>query len=81
MLHDMLTRTQKSFNDQSQAELSQHPELAELEDPSAKDSSVAPTSVGTPQASGGTGTTRIKLVTNGTSQANGGANSVHSDGD
>ncbi|KAK7751327.1 transcriptional regulator [Diatrype stigma] len=72
---------EKSFNDQSQAELSQHPELAELEDPSAKDSSVVPTSVGTPQASGSTGTTRIKLVTNGTSQANGGANSVQSDGD
>lgn len=62
-----------------QEELTQRPELAELEDSSAKDSSVAPTNAGTPQASGGT--TRIKLVTNGTSQANGGANSVQSDGE
>lgn len=43
--------------------MSKHPELAELEDPSAKDGSTAPnTAAGTPQP---TSAPRIKLVTNG----------------
>ncbi|RYP17826.1 hypothetical protein DL765_004310 [Monosporascus sp. GIB2] len=70
---------EKFFNDKAQDEISQHPELAELEDPSAKDSSVAPTSVGTPQPS--IGTTRIRLVTNGASQMNGGGSGAQSDGE
>ncbi|KAI1644759.1 chromatin remodeling complex SWI/SNF, component SWI2 and related ATPase [Daldinia loculata] len=71
---------EKFFNDRAQEELNEHPELAELEDPSAKDSSVAPsTSAGTPQSSANT--TRIKLVTNGASQGNAGIGGIQSDGE
>ncbi|KAI1393854.1 chromatin remodeling complex SWI/SNF, component SWI2 and related ATPase [Hypoxylon trugodes] len=58
---------EKFFNDRAQEEINGHPELAELEDPSTKDSSAAPTtSAGTPQSSANT--TRIKIVTNGVGQ-------------
>ncbi|KAK6088400.1 Chromatin structure-remodeling complex subunit snf21 [Seiridium cupressi] len=71
---------EKFFNDRAQQELGSHPELAELEDPSAKESSAAPTtSAGTPQPPANP--TRIKLVTNGASQVNGGPNSAQSDGE
>ncbi|KAH6660788.1 SNF2-family ATP dependent chromatin remodeling factor snf21 [Truncatella angustata] len=71
---------EKFFNDRAQLELAAHPELAELEDPSVKESSAAPTtSAGTPQPSANP--TRIKLVTHGTSQANGGPSSTQSDGE
>ncbi|KAG4220076.1 hypothetical protein PC116_g31445, partial [Phytophthora cactorum] len=71
---------EKFFNDRAQEELNEHPELAELEDPSGKDSSVAPsTSAGTPQSSANT--TRIKLVTNGASQGNAGIGGGQSDGE
>ncbi|KAI1324294.1 SNF2 family N-terminal domain-containing protein [Xylariaceae sp. FL0255] len=65
---------EKFFNDTAQKEFSAHPELLDLEDPSGKDSSMAPTSsLGTPQPLANT--TRIKLVTNGTGPAGfGGAN-------
>ncbi|TRX90330.1 hypothetical protein FHL15_008695 [Xylaria flabelliformis] len=68
---------EKFFNDKAQDELNEHPELIDLEDSS---SSVPPTtSAGTPQPS--TNTTRIKLVTNGTNQLNGGTTGGHSDGE
>ncbi|KAI1661630.1 chromatin remodeling complex SWI/SNF, component SWI2 and related ATPase [Daldinia decipiens] len=71
---------EKFFNDRAQEEFNEHPELAELEDPSAKDSSVAPsTSAGTPQSSANT--TRIKLVTNGANQGNAGIGGGQSDGE
>ncbi|KAI0180248.1 chromatin remodeling complex SWI/SNF, component SWI2 and related ATPase [Hypoxylon sp. FL1284] len=71
---------EKTFNDRAQEEINEHPELAELEDPSAKDSSTAPTtSVGTPQSSANT--TRIKLVTNGVNQGAAGAGGAQSDGE
>ncbi|GAW22388.1 hypothetical protein ANO14919_119250 [Xylariales sp. No.14919] len=68
---------EKFFNDRAQEELNEHPELAELEDPSS--SAPPTTSAGTPQPS--MNTTRIKLVTNGTNQHNGGATGDHSDGE
>ncbi|KAI2626479.1 chromatin remodeling complex SWI/SNF, component SWI2 and related ATPase [Hypoxylon sp. NC1633] len=68
------------FNARAQAEINEHPELGELEDPSGKDSSAAPTtSAGTPQSSANT--TRIKLVTNGANPAGMAAGSVQSDGE
>ncbi|ORY63582.1 SNF2-family ATP dependent chromatin remodeling factor like protein [Pseudomassariella vexata] len=68
------------FNARAQKALNDHPELAELEDPSAKDSSAVPTtSAGTPQPAANT--TRIRLVTNGSSQANGGPSSTQGDGE
>ncbi|KAI8966773.1 chromatin remodeling complex SWI/SNF, component SWI2 and related ATPase [Daldinia sp. FL1419] len=71
---------EKFFNDRAQEELNDHPELAELEDPSAKDSSVAPsTSAGTPQSSANT--TRIRLVTNGAGQGNASIGGGQSDGE
>ncbi|KAI0480562.1 SNF2-family ATP dependent chromatin remodeling factor snf21 [Xylariaceae sp. FL0804] len=71
---------ENSFNDKAQEELNDHPQLAELEGSSGKDSSTAPTtSAGTPQPSASA--TRIKLVTNGTGQANGGATGMQSDGE
>ncbi|KAI1082347.1 SNF2-family ATP dependent chromatin remodeling factor snf21 [Whalleya microplaca] len=71
---------EKFFNDRAQEEMNEHPELADLEDPTAKDSSAPPTtSAGTPQPSAST--TRIKLVSNGASQANGGSSGVQSDGE
>ncbi|KAI1868127.1 uncharacterized protein JN550_006615 [Neoarthrinium moseri] len=71
---------EKFFNTKAQEELTAHPELVELDDPSAKESSAAPTtSAGTPQPV--TNPTRIKLVTNGASQANGGPSAAQSDGE
>ncbi|KAI1777671.1 chromatin remodeling complex SWI/SNF, component SWI2 and related ATPase [Hypoxylon cercidicola] len=71
---------EKFFNDRAQEEINEHPELAELEDPSAKDSSAAPTtSAGTPQSSANM--TRIKLVTNGVNQGIPGVGGVQSDGE
>ncbi|KAI4870868.1 chromatin remodeling complex SWI/SNF, component SWI2 and related ATPase [Hypoxylon rubiginosum] len=71
---------EKFFNDRAQEEINEHPELAELDDPSAKDSSAAPTtSAGTPQSLANT--TRIKLVTNGVNQGVPGAGGVQSDGE
>ncbi|KAI1144110.1 chromatin remodeling complex SWI/SNF, component SWI2 and related ATPase [Hypoxylon sp. FL0543] len=70
---------EKFFNARAQKELNEHPELAELEDPSGKDSSAPPTSAGTPQSSANP--TRIKLVTNGTSQASMGTGGIQSDGE
>ncbi|KAI2612813.1 chromatin remodeling complex SWI/SNF, component SWI2 and related ATPase [Hypoxylon fragiforme] len=70
---------EKFFNDRAQEEINEHPELADLEDPSGKDSSVPPTSAGTPQSAANT--TRIKLVTNGTSQAGVGSGGIQSDGE
>ncbi|KAI1340442.1 SNF2-family ATP dependent chromatin remodeling factor snf21 [Xylariaceae sp. FL0016] len=62
-----------------QEELSAHSELAALEDPAGKDSSTAPTTnSGTPQPV--TNPTRIKIVTNGTGQANAGGG-AQSDGE
>lgn len=72
---------EKFFNDRAQEEINEHPELGELEDPSAKDSSVAPTtSAGTPQ-SAAANTTRIKLVTNGVNQGVPGVGGAQSDGE
>lgn len=68
---------EKFFNDRAQEELNNHPELADLEDPSS--SAPPTTSAGTPQPP--TNTTRIKLVTNGTNQPNEGAVGGHSDGE
>ncbi|KAI0200468.1 SNF2 family N-terminal domain-containing protein [Astrocystis sublimbata] len=70
---------EKFFNDKAQEELGEHPELADLEDPSS--SAPPTTSAGTPQAS--TNTTRIKLVTNGANQVNGAVAGAggHSDGE
>ncbi|KAI0389325.1 SNF2 family N-terminal domain-containing protein [Xylariaceae sp. FL0594] len=68
---------EKFFNDKAQEELNEHPELQELEDPSS--SAVPTTSAGTPQPLANA--TRIKLVTNGASQVNGGAAGGHSDGE
>ncbi|ETS75988.1 hypothetical protein PFICI_12932 [Pestalotiopsis fici W106-1] len=71
---------EKFFNDKAQQVLSAHPELAELEDPSVKESSAAPTTnAGTPQPVAAP--TRIKLVTNGASQANGGPSGPQSEGE
>ncbi|KAI5928706.1 SNF2-family ATP dependent chromatin remodeling factor snf21 [Camillea tinctor] len=71
---------EKFFNDKAQEEISEHPELADLEDPSGKESSAAPTtSAGTPQPPASA--TRIKLVTNGASQTNGGTSGAQSDGE
>ncbi|OTA66711.1 SNF21-like protein [Hypoxylon sp. EC38] len=70
---------EKFFNERAQEEINEHPELAELEDLSGKDSSAPPTSAGTPQSSANT--TRIKLVTNGTSQASMGGGGLLSDGE
>ncbi|KAI0127824.1 chromatin remodeling complex SWI/SNF, component SWI2 and related ATPase [Xylariales sp. AK1849] len=71
---------EKFFNDKAQQEFSEHLELAELDDPSAKESSAAPTtSAGTPQPA--SNPTRIKLVTNGANQVNGGPSGVQSDGE
>ncbi|KAL7626689.1 transcriptional regulator [Parahypoxylon ruwenzoriense] len=73
---------EKFFNERAQEEINEHPELADLEDPSGKDSSAPPTtSGGTPQPSANT--TRIKLVTNGVNQGNGnvGAGGTQSDGE
>ncbi|RYC65810.1 hypothetical protein CHU98_g369 [Xylaria longipes] len=67
----------KFFNDKAQEELNEHPELVDLEDPSS--SAPPTTSAGTPQPY--TNTTRIKLVTNGTNQLNGGPAGGHSDGE
>ncbi|KAI1419044.1 SNF2 family N-terminal domain-containing protein [Xylaria sp. FL1777] len=68
---------EKFFNDRAQEELNEHSELVDLEDPSS--SAPPTTSAGTPQPS--TSTTRIKLVTNGTNQLNGGTTGGHSDGE
>ncbi|KAB5558326.1 SNF2-family ATP dependent chromatin remodeling factor like protein [Coniochaeta sp. 2T2.1] len=72
------------FNQQYEKELSEHPELAELEDGSVtKNTSAAPsTGAGTPQPTSN-GPTRIKLVSNsnGASQVNGGSSGVQSDED
>ncbi|KAJ8127082.1 hypothetical protein O1611_g6555 [Lasiodiplodia mahajangana] len=68
---------EKFFNDKAQEELNDHPELVDLEDPSS--SAPPTTSAGTPQPSANT--TRIKLVTNGANQLNGGATGGHSDGE
>lgn len=68
---------EKFFNDKAQEEFHEHPELLDLEDPSS--SAPPTTSAGTPQPS--TNTTRIKLVTNGTNQLNGGTTASHSDGE
>ncbi|KAI2639843.1 chromatin remodeling complex SWI/SNF, component SWI2 and related ATPase [Hypomontagnella submonticulosa] len=69
---------EKFFNDKAQEEMRKHPELVELEDPSGRGSSVAPTTrAGTPQSAANT--TRIKLVTNGVNQA--GASGIPSDGE
>ncbi|KAI0460335.1 SNF2 family N-terminal domain-containing protein [Xylaria acuta] len=68
---------EKFFNDKAQEELNEHPELVDLEDPSS--STPPTTSAGTPQPS--TNTTRIKLVTNGINQVNGGTAGGHSDGE
>jgi ATP-dependent helicase STH1/SNF2 len=68
---------EKFFNDKAAQEISEHPELAELEDPSGKESSAAPTISGTPQPAAST--TRIKLVSNGASQSNGGTSGALSD--
>ncbi|KAK8007518.1 hypothetical protein PG989_001508 [Apiospora arundinis] len=67
------------FNDKAQEALSAHPELAELEEPSVKESSAAPTtSAGTPQPSANP--TRIKLVsTNGVAPVNGGTSGAPSE--
>jgi ATP-dependent helicase STH1/SNF2 len=73
---------QSFFNQQYEKELSEHPELAELEDGSVtKNNSAAPsTGAGTPQPTSN-GPTRIKLVSNsnGASQVNGGSSGVQSD--
>ncbi|KAJ3574207.1 hypothetical protein NPX13_g4436 [Xylaria arbuscula] len=68
---------EKFFNDRAQEELNEHPELVDLEDPSS--SAPPTTSAGTPQPP--TNTTRIKLVTNGANQLNGGTTGGHSDGE
>ncbi|GAP89300.1 putative SNF2-family ATP dependent chromatin remodeling factor snf21 [Rosellinia necatrix] len=68
---------EKFFNDGAQEELNENPQLLDLEDPSG--SAPPTTSAGTPQPS--TNTTRIKLVTNGTNQLNGGIASSFSDGE
>ncbi|KAI0166277.1 SNF2 family N-terminal domain-containing protein [Xylariaceae sp. FL1272] len=69
---------EKFFNDKAQEEMNEHPELLDLEEPVTKDSSTAPTtSAGTPQPS--TNATRIKLVSNGASQVNGGTGGDLSD--
>lgn len=71
---------EKFFNDKAQEALNEHPELAELEDPSARGSSAAPTtSTGTPQPI--SNPTRIKLVSNGPSQPNGDVSGAQSDGE
>ncbi|KAM0347147.1 hypothetical protein ACHAPU_005087 [Fusarium lateritium] len=63
------------FNSKYQELLAAHPELQELEE-GAKDSSVAPSgSGGTPQPSG----TRIKLISSGAREANGGSTAAQSD--
>ncbi|KAF9771133.1 hypothetical protein IL306_011235 [Fusarium sp. DS 682] len=63
------------FNSKYQEELAAHPELQELEE-GGKDSSVAPSgSGGTPQPSG----TRIKLISSGSKEANGGSTAAQSD--
>lgn len=73
---------EKFFNDRAQEEVNEHPELAELEDPSGKDSSAAPTtSAGTPQSMANANTTRIKLVTNGATPGGMGGIGVQSDGE
>ena len=73
---------QSFFNRQYEQELGEHPELAELEDPSAtNNNSAAPsTGAGTPQPTPN-GPMRIKLVSNsnGASQVNGGSSGVQSD--
>ncbi|KAI8634916.1 SNF2 family N-terminal domain-containing protein [Xylariaceae sp. FL1651] len=68
---------EKFFNDKAQEEYNEHPELTDLEDPNS--SAPPTTSAGTPQPS--TNTTRIKLVTNGINQPNGGASGGLSDGE
>ncbi|KAJ2998831.1 hypothetical protein NUW58_g195 [Xylaria curta] len=68
---------EKFFNERAQEELNEHPELTDLEDPSS--SAPPTTSAGTPQPS--INTTRIKLVTNGANQLNGGITGGHSDGE
>lgn len=66
---------EKYFESKAQQAISENPELAKLEDPPVEDSSAAPTtSAGTPQPSANP--TRIKLVTNGAGQANGGPSSA-----
>ncbi|KAI1769591.1 chromatin remodeling complex SWI/SNF, component SWI2 and related ATPase [Hypoxylon sp. FL1150] len=71
---------EKFFNDRAQEEINEHPELGELEDPSAKDSSVPPTtSAGTPQSAANT--TRIRLVTNGVNPGVPGVGGFQSDGE
>ncbi|XDG01233.1 hypothetical protein ABKA04_000848 [Annulohypoxylon sp. FPYF3050] len=70
---------EKFFNAKAQEEINEHPELGDLEDPSGKDSSVPPTSAGTPQSSANT--TRIKLVTNGAIQGGMGSGGALSDGE
>jgi ATP-dependent helicase STH1/SNF2 len=73
---------QRFFNQQYEKELSEHHELADLEDGgSTKAASAAPsTGAGTPQPTSN-GPTRIKLVSNsnGASLANGGSSGVQSD--
>ncbi|KAF4417734.1 component of SWI SNF global transcription activator complex [Fusarium acutatum] len=63
------------FNSKYQEELVAHPELQELEE-GVKDSSVAPSGGGnTPQPS----STRIKLISSGSKEANGGSTAAQSD--
>jgi ATP-dependent helicase STH1/SNF2 len=68
------------FNKQYQQELSDHPELAELEGSGQNTSAGPSTATGTPQPAS-SGPTRIKLVSNsnGTSQVNGGSSGLQSD--
>ncbi|KAI0971793.1 SNF2 family N-terminal domain-containing protein [Xylaria arbuscula] len=77
LLYSDANLMEKFFNDKAQEELNQHSELGDLEDPSS--SAPPTTSAGTPQPS--TNTTRIKLVTNGSNQINGGTTAGHSDGE
>jgi ATP-dependent helicase STH1/SNF2 len=71
-LHGDLTYVQDWFATHYKEELAAHPELQDLEDPGNKDSSGAPsTSAGTPQPAA-SALPKIKLVSNGGAQANGG---------
>ena len=72
---------QNYFKGEIQKELSEHAELADLEDSSAKETSAPLSTDATPQP-GPSGPTRIKLVSNSNGsngQANGGSSGAQSD--
>ncbi|KAI1814839.1 SNF2 family N-terminal domain-containing protein [Poronia punctata] len=77
LLYSDANLMEKFFNDKAQEELNEHPELLDLEEPSS--SAPPTTSASTPQPLANA--TRIKLVTNGSNQVNGGGPGGHSDGE